>query len=514
MPRGRQKLPLPIFPGGVREDINPAAIPDGGLLDSENWLTRQGIGRPRPGYVLVGSQLAAADRTMGFGFRGSVGTETAVVVHTLTTAYSWDGLGTFTAITGTWTASTETQHVRMAAYMSGGTLWLVRTNIRNALDKWNGTGSFSDVGGSPPRATDITVLAGHILLFHTNDGTTDYPYRAQWNDFNDIDVWTSTNTAELDATPDEGIACRAFGPLSAGVYKEDSVWLAVAQAARAPFQFQLVERVPGPVSPAALITYRGKHHWLAKDGVVYAFDGSRVQEAGRALATTIRTNFDWAQRAQTHGHALATSEPELWWYYPVIGTTIRRPVSLNITTGAMNPHLFADNMSASSEWVAQATLAWNDLTGTWNTLSATYATWDAMGSEFIATAILGDRVGKVYQMGIPANDNGTAIAWDFTHGWKAPAGLGQRLFVDGVVSYWKKTTPALTVTVGLTVTDSLGDADTEATSTFDVSTDSNHLVNFVNTRGQWARVKHSATSALSGLEHRGAALLGWIRGMA
>ncbi|HAM54125.1 MAG TPA: hypothetical protein DCQ64_01390 [Candidatus Rokubacteria bacterium] len=73
---------------------------------------------------------------------------------------------------------------------------------------------------------------------------------------------------------------------------------------------------------------------------------------------------------------------------------------------------------------------------------------------------------------------------------------------------------SLTVTVGVTVTDSLGDADSESTSTFDIATDSNHLSTFTSKIGQWVKVRHAGASAIADLEHRGAGILGWKRNMA
>lgn len=510
MPRGSQKLPLLIAPGGVREDVNPADVPDGSLLASSNWLTRQGVGRPRPGYEQVGSTLTSANAVLGFGTRGNPGTTTPVVVHSQTAAYKWDGIGTFTDITGTWTASTIGQHVRMVPYLSGGTNWLLRVNQGNAIDKWDGvSAAFIDAGGTPPDGLDITVGNGRAVVI----APTGYPVRVQWNDLNDIDSWTATNYKDLFETPDNGVAVRAFGPLSIGVYKEETVWLAVAQAAKQPFQFQLVQQVPGPVSPAVLVGYRGRHYWLAHDGVVYAFDGSRVIPFATGVALTFRTYFDWANRSQAHAYIQALPEPELWIVYPVLGGTINRAFSVNLSTGAINTHLVAHNITASAEWIAQAELTWDDLTGTWDTLSATYATWDSMATEVHPTSILGTSLGKVFQFGIPTDDAGTAIPWSFTHGWRALAGLGMRAFIDGVVSYWTKLTASLSVTVGITVTDSLSDADTETTGTINLSTASEHLVNVTNKRGQWVKVRHAGTASAADIEHRGAAVMGWKRGM-
>ena len=49
MPRGKIKHQLLQYPGGIREDLNFAAIPADRWLSSNNWLIRDGEGRPRPG---------------------------------------------------------------------------------------------------------------------------------------------------------------------------------------------------------------------------------------------------------------------------------------------------------------------------------------------------------------------------------------------------------------------------------------------------------------------------------
>ena len=69
------------------------------------------------------------------------------------------------------------------------------------------------------------------------------------------------------------------------------------------------------------------------------------------------------------------------------------------------------------------------------------------------------------------------------------------------------------VTLGLTVTDSLGDADSETTSTFDLITDTDHLATFPDLRGKWAKVRHAAASVSSAaMEYRGAVVTAWPRG--
>src|SRR3990167_5532163 len=282
MPRGSVKYPLVVEPGGVDETHNPAALPPGKWLSSSNFLTRNGVGRPRPGYAIVGSAVAAADTVIGLGSYGAVTTEANAVAHTLTAAYEWDG-SAWNAITGTWTASAADEHVRFTTYIQGTTLHLIRINRVNAPDSYTGSGSFTDVGGSPPTGRDITVTNG---------------------------------------------------------------------------------RVAAPISPAVIVAYRGAHYWLGKDNVIYKFDGARVDVVSNELETTLGNTLDWPNRLRAHGWLLPTAEGEIWWAYPDSATgALTRGMCLNIKTGGLTAHTFADAITASIEGAAKlAGATWNTLT--------------------------------------------------------------------------------------------------------------------------------------------------------
>lgn len=510
MPRGALKVPLLVEPGGAIQTVNPAAVPQGKLLSSSNFLTRRGVGRPRPGYEVLGT-VAAADRVIGLAFWGSAATDANLYVHTLTAAYEWDGAA-FNAVTGTWTASSEAQHVRFTSFTQGDTLYLIRVNEVNAPDEVSATGgaAFVDVAGSPPAARDITTTNGRVVLFAAGGN----PRRVQWSGFNDRTSWAAGSINDLDETQGEIIAGRAFGPLSMGIYKEDSVYLGVAQAALAPFQFQKILDVSGPVSTAALVSGHGVHYWLADDNNIYQYDGNRVTipPGGGDLAPLIQSTLDWANRRRTVGFLLEAGEPELWFVYPAVPSgTNTRAVCLNLITGAMSAHTFAHQITAGIAGGSRPGLTWDDLTGTWDTLSEQFATWDDLGSTATRIAFLGSSAGVVYRFNLGTVDDTEPIAWEFTHGWRAPAGPDGAFYLDGVRSLWTQTTTATTVTVGVTVTDDLSDADTETTATFTTTDASPHLLTFPNLRGTWVRVRHAASSATTELEHRGAQVLAWPR---
>ena len=516
MPRGNKKIPLPPFPGGVVDATNPATIPHGRYLASNNWLVRRQEGRPRPGYTQLGSTLADGNRVLGFGFRGTVETEANTVVHTTANAYNWTG-SAFTAITGTWTSSNTNNHVRFTTFATSGTLRLVRVNLQNAPDFWDGTGSFQDVAGSPPAARDITTCAQRVVLFAANSVNN----RVQWSDFNDLAVWGASSFTDLSQTPGEIIAGRALGPLNMAIYKADAVFLGSAQDALVPFQFQLVSRTPGPVSPAALVVSFDAHYWLASDGIIYRYDGTGVPTAvSNGLTPTIRDNIDFDNRDLSHGYVTSGDiNPEVWFFFPRVGSTgpaLDRGISVDTSTNAAHYHSFADSITAAHSWTMEPGLTWQDLTGTWDTLSNTYASWNQMATPSTRTDILGDDIGKVYRGGAVNTDDGTAIAWSVTHGWVLISEDGEDFYLDGIASYWKQASQSITVTSSIIATLALADFDTETetTSTFDPSLNTNHMVTFANQRGKWLRVRYSASSAINDLRLRGSLIQGWSRRMA
>lgn len=520
MPRGAKKIPVPPFPGGVDELVNPAVLPPGKYLASSNWLVRRQVGRPRPGYARVGTAaLADANRIIGIGFRGSVETVANTILHTTVNAYQWDGTN-FNSITGTWTTSNTNNHVRFTTFSTSGTLRVIRTNLQNAPDFWDGTGSFQDVLGSPPAARDITTVSQRVVLFNITSAGTNYPHRVQWSDFNDMATWGASSFVDLSQTPGTLTAGRALGPLTMGVYKDDSVWLGTAQAALVPFQFQMVSRTPGPVSPSALVTAGDAHYWLAHDGVVYRFDGTGIPTAvGTGLTPTIRDTIDFDNRDLSHGMFVAGDvESEVWFFFPRLGSTgpaLDRAMSVNTTTGAAHMHSLTHSITAAHPWIMAAGLTWNSLTGTWDTLDATYPTWNEMATASSRTEILGDSVGDVFQFGQTNTDNGTNFSWSFTHGWVLIADEAEDFYLDGVASYWQQASNSLTVTAGIIATSALADAssETETTTTLDPSTNSNHQLTFPDKRGKWLRLRYSATSAINDLRYRGSLVMGWPRKM-
>ena len=508
--RGTISTGLSITPGGVREDINPPNIPEGWLLGSNNWLTLKGRGRARPGYVQIDAAVASGNTIIGIGQRGSDQLVDNIVIHTLTAAYHWNGSDQ-TVITGTWATSTEDQPVRFTTFRSGTTIWLARINAANAIDKWDGSGSAFQNVSAAPAGRDVTSTQEHVIVARPSE------MGVQWSDQNDIDTWPSANIAFLTDTPGDVVAVESIGPLSFAVYKEDAVFLATRQAALTAYKFQFIALTSGPVSAAAVVAFPWGHIWLGKDNVFYIFDGSRVRpmDGSRGLVATLGTNLHVTNRGRTHAMRFRRTEDQAWFIYPDASTgDLTRMVSMVIKdplspqgTIALNPHTLPTAISASAAWQDRTDLTIDTLDGfstTIDGLDNTWSTINAMSNPGESVSLLGDTAGQFYQFGIAVTDDSTAIAWEFIHPHRATAGEDKRFFSDGVSSYWPVTSQALTVTAGITFSDSLSDAETEATDTLATNTDSNHHITFANKRAKWAKVRFAGASTLSDLEYRGA----------
>lgn len=514
MPRGSIQTILNPSPGGVREDLSPALIPDGSLLSSRNWLTRRGRGKPRPGYD---STLTVTDalRIIGIGFRGTHNQANNIVFFTRQHQYSWDGTALTDASYSGWVSSSNNQLIRSATFTQSGTDYLLATNTVNPMIEWTGSGAFTLTAGSPPAAKDLVVVGNRVLLMNIS---TTFPYRVQWSGFKDRTVWTSTAFTELRETSGYVVGGANFGPNTAAVYKDDSIYLATVQAAVEPFQFQYVAMVPGPMSPACIVNVLGIHYWLAEDFSIYKFDGAEPKLVSSGLVNTIQQNISYSDRDTSFGFPQVTQDfREVWFFYPNRSETFNG-ISCNIVTDAINHHLFADAITAGSDWrMGGRTIDGLDaLSSTIDGLDSVSLTINGLDgtAPIEQLGLLGTNAGEALIFGSAyTDDDGTAIDWIFEHPWVAPGQNQTRVQVDAVDTLWYgATSPGVSVNVSVAVTDKLTDSESYTASTFNNSTDAQHLLTFPNLRGKLVKVAHSANAVSANLEFRGGILTSWPRG--
>jgi len=514
VPRGTIQNLLRPDPGGVREDLSPALLPEGWYLATTNWLHRRGKGRPRPGYTLHTTATDAL-RVIGLGFRGSKQLGNNLVIFTLNHQYHFDGTTLSNISHASYTTSATNQLVRSLTFTQGGTDYILAVNAANDLMEWSGTGVFTTTSGSPPSGKDVFILGNRVVVCQP-DGAM---YRVRWSGFGDRTSWpTTVNQTDLRDTSGNVIGGAPFSPNTAAIYKDDCIYLATLQAAQEPFQFQFVGLVPGPVSAGVIVNALGVHYWLGEDFSIYKFDGAEPKIVSAGLTKTIGTNINFSDRDTSFGFASITQDlREVWFFYPNRNGYFNA-VSCNILTNALNHHTFGKNViTAASEWrMGGATIDGLDsYSTTIDGLDSVYATIDAMDgtSPVNPQILLGASNGEVHIFNETyLNDNGSTIAWNFRDRWIAPGANQARVHVDAVDTLWTDTDTALSIAVGVFVTDKMSDTETSTISNFEVSTDEQHLLTFANKRGKMVSVEHSGSGVVDGLEYIGGILTSWPRG--
>ena len=513
MARGTSEEVISMSPGGVREDLNPAAIPDGFFEATTNWVNRNGVGRPRPGYGQVGSTLDEADTILAIGFRGSSRDGDNIVIHSLSAGYHWNG-SSLASITGSWTTASVTDNIRLITFNSSGTTLMVRAAPNTSISVWDGTAASFVTASGAPTAWDCMAIGNRVLAMRV-DGD---PLKVAWCGNKDIGDWDLVNDfARLDDMPGNIVGGAPLGPFTGAIYKEDSIWVAQLQASTEPFQFQMVAPSPGPMSARSIVHYGGSHYWLAEDLNIYRFDGTAVSEPLSAgLSITLQNEFDFNKAEKCHGFTLDIKSPEITFVYPRIGVdSMDHAFTFNVVTQAINFHEYAADITTASRWTAQPGRTIDDLASLVSTVGSLMdvsSTIDGLGLAGGFTALLGDSTGSFYRYGIDLDDDGTPISWDWKTGWRAISGLEARTFLDGIASYWKKLASSFTVTLEIESTDTLGEDEVVDTRTFELSASSNHLTHPTDdTLAQWYRIKMSGQGNQNGLACKGAVVLGWPR---
>jgi|KBSSwiStaDraftv2_1062776.scaffolds.fasta_scaffold00399_55 hypothetical protein len=294
-------FPAPI--GGVRLDMNPLQMAPDALITSTNLVYRQGRVKPRWGIASLGSDIGSTARgvislgsSSAASWRGA-GTADAFVAGCDNGWYTFSA-GTWTGLTGALSAS---NHVIFRIFSKSGTGYVVGLNDgNNAPKKWDGVGAaISDVGGNPPKARAMMMLANRLILFNlTANGTYSgviSPVGYDVSAFNDFESgWSTTLNGLLIDTPGDIVAALEMGDLQGVVYKSDAIVMMVAQGGAVPFHFEW--KTFGNVGPAnsrcVVAVNDGSHVFLGADGALYRFDGVGAQHMGAHIQRCIQKYMD------------------------------------------------------------------------------------------------------------------------------------------------------------------------------------------------------------------------------
>lgn len=182
----------------------------------------------------------------------------------------------------------------------------IATNYADNVQVSNASGSFADLGGSPPKAAIVETCSGFVLLFNYNDGVNIYPdgwacsalrNDASWS----ASIATQAARGRLLDSPGTIRAASALGNIMVA-YKERSMYLGFYDGPPTIWRWELVPGEVGAVSQEAVVNVLiegSPAQIFAGYDDFYVFDGTRPVSIGNPLKKWYNTNSNAQWRYKT-----------------------------------------------------------------------------------------------------------------------------------------------------------------------------------------------------------------------
>jgi hypothetical protein len=404
------RMPVPIH--GVRRDVAEWDLPPTALRDSRNWGMFGGRFKVRPGMAAVGSSVA--ERPSGLIQYVHANDPRMTVMGTST------GWWMFNHSTESWLDITDrsspltagaTYHNIFRVFNKSGTDYLLGVNGKDTPKKWDGNlaSDYAAIGGSPPNAKIMVIAANRVVM---GLGKT-----LSVSAFNDMDSgWGSAQTILLADTPGEIVAGLEIGNLAAAIYKEDAIHVLRAQSGKYPFAQQLAASgIVGPASPASVVSLpSGLHLYLATDGSIQVFDGSRPRSVGEHIQNWISEVADLSDMKRCHACYDKIMKMALF-FFPLVGSdTTHAAAGISVREDgsyALFPLQWPHDITTAGLIIRDTSPSWEEISELYENISAT---WESYSSD-VPRLFLCRSTGQVYEA-IGNNDAGSAISHHFETG--------------------------------------------------------------------------------------------------
>lgn len=210
-----------------------------------------------------------------------------------------------------YTGPDSNERFRFAKF--GNFLITVNDNDNPQVLNWSSAGSFSALGGSPPKACGVFAI--HDFVFLT--GLASNRRKLQWSAINDHTGWTvGTNLSDEQEFPDGGDICGIAGGMSGFVIQKQSIrtYQFLPGDTQNIFSFSKLEGIPGCINLDAWCFANQTLFYLSEEGFcALGPQGFRRIGAHRVDITT---------KAATAGTAIQTIaiadpfRPFVWFFHP------------------------------------------------------------------------------------------------------------------------------------------------------------------------------------------------------
>ena len=415
--------------------------------------------------MLTTSPGAGASRISGGLYFRTASDAARLVVANLTKWYKPSGT-TWADISGSVTFTADPDNpTRFVTFTASGVNNLVGTNNKDALYKWDGgAGDMTAITGSPPSiARDLCVCGNFLVAGNVVESGTRYSKRVRASAFNNPDSWPGLFVWDLIDSDGNLVGLKRLGRSAFVAYMTDTFYLFQLQSGVVPFRYEQGDILPGPCSPAVIVSTGAQHFYLGTDARIYRVSGLRAQSVSPPTDSFLQqsglsTSFRFANKERGFGY-YSSADERVWFFYSGSITEPTLAVSYHVPTGALHPHSFPEGMTAG--WSGQdiVALTWADLsTFTWANIGATYPTWSSFDGDQKATSFLGSAAGNLHKQAYGIGDNGAVIAANGEFPLRAWLGVEKLTRVDGLDLFFDQIASGPTVTVECGTSTSLAEA--------------------------------------------------------
>lgn len=207
----------------------------------------------------------------------------------------WDDI----TLSGTsWNTVVGTNFYDSASYIDD----LLVTNGLDSIQKYNGVGLMTNLGGSPPIAEYIETVGEYVVIANITDGGSNYPWRLQWCDTASIENWTTGNSGFFDLLDNDQkiIGLKKFNE-NLVVFKDKGIYIGRLVDTSDIFSFDLIESGQSLLNNRCIVEFRGKLYYLATDGNIYVFNGYSSNPIGNKIQDEIYSVLNTERLGMTFG---------------------------------------------------------------------------------------------------------------------------------------------------------------------------------------------------------------------
>ena len=402
MPR---KINVPLPNKGLVVDRPGEFIDSRAMSNCQNIQVSRNLVEQRNGAGQLGT--AMSEQIIGMReLEEGINTYLVRVGTTKAELYS-KSLDSWSDITGTALTGVADDVISFAFPVLSGARIMTFTNNNDAPQKYTGSGTCADLGGSPPDCKFMLDFGGYLVLANVTTGGVNYFARVQWSDTGDPETWSGGNSGSTDLLEDSlpitGLA--RYGNAIA-IHKETSIILGQLVESSSVFRFTRKETGSGTIAHNAIQNLPdGTQIFLARDGI-RLFNGFTTELIPSPVIDELRDSMA-PQYAHLSQSVLVKDLDEVWFAIPIGSQTTPETVyKYNYRTGQVykDPRTNLTTMCLSK---IDSDETWDEDSDTWDSDTSK---WDSVLELALHRAVVfGDSAGIVSRRSSASNDISTAI---------------------------------------------------------------------------------------------------------